>query len=265
MTHTNTATEPDEVKGLSVEDLRVYIGQHLTDLATKLDQVQDLVDTRQRGLGFATAEALMAMDEQIRKERAARLWNEKARGGVKITGEVPAPGNIAAWSFLAEAHMLLLDESRRIVRAFHAAGVCTLHQLPPEPSIRQLLGHLRRLSWHLANARRLYRLYIQLEYLVDEATRLLEGADKTRLDGACPHCGRKTLVVYFTATRHIPEGTIRCDRDPDTGAFEDCVCPDPFCACKNDPRHRHEWHRDNGTGPNGWWKLADRLNLNRTK
>lgn len=261
MTQPNTTEQPH----VSVEDLRVHIGQTLTDLAGKIRQVQDLVDTRQRGLGFATVESLAAMDEQIRKERAARLWNEKARGGVKITGDVPAPGNIAAWAYLAEAHMILLEESRRIVRAFHTAGVCSLHQLPPEPTIPQILGHLRRLSWHLATPRPLERLLRQLESLVDEATRLLDGADKTRLEGACPHCGRRTLVVYFTGTRHVREGTIRCDRDPDTGQFEDCVCPDPFCDCKNDPRHRHEWHRDNGTGPNGWWKLADRLNLNRTK
>ena len=82
--------------------------------------------------------------------------------------------------------------------------------------------------------------------------------DRTVLDANCPHCENRTLVVYFA------DDLIRCDRHPKTGRYEDCTCSDPLCECKIRPASfRHEWHRSKGTKPNGWWALADRLNLER--
>lgn len=261
-------TQPNEQADVSVEDLRVHVSQALTALAGALPRAVDLVDTRQRGLGFATYEAKQIQDDQIRKERRDRAdayawlranqlhWN-LLHDLPKPTGDTPAPGNVRAWSVLAEVELVLCDLIRSTERAFIAAGVCALYRLPDNPTPLDLVEHLRRLSWHVNNTRMLTRIESQVEWCSSEVTSLLDGNDKTVLDGPCPHCNRRTLVVTFAT------GVIRCERDPHTGQYETCVCPDSYCDCKTDPRHRHEWHRDKGTTNSGWWSLADRLNLTK--
>lgn len=251
-----------------VADLRVHVSQALTALAGTLPKAAALVDTRQRGLGFATYEAKQIRDEQIRKERRDRAdayawlrahqlhWN-LLHDLPKATGETPAPGNVNAWSQLAEVELVLVDLIRSTERAFLTAGVCALYRLRENPTAVDLVEHLRRLSWHINNTRMLARILSQIEWCTDELDRLIDGNDKTVLDGPCPHCGRRTLVVTFT------DGVIRCDRDPNTGQYEPCTCPDSYCNCHQDPHHRHEWHRDKGTTATGWWALSDRLNLSK--
>lgn len=240
-----------------VEDLQVLVSTALSDLQSRYRMVRHLIDTRQRGLGFATVEAKQQMDKLARAERTDRRQAE-IEGQPTGTGETMAPGNLTVWAYLAHAHDVLTDLIQASVAEFMAGGVCTLHQAPAEPSFTDLVNHIRVLSWDVTSPRLLQLMHTQIEHLTSEARRLVDGNDRTRLDAPCPHCARKTLVVYFDT------GVIRCDRDPFTGRLEDCTCPDPMCGCKTNPLgHRHEWHRSRGTGPGGWRHLADRLNLTR--
>lgn len=259
MTHpaTDTTETTTAARQVAVDDLRVHISTALTALGRHINAVHALVATRSRGLGFLTHEGKAAMDRQVIAERADRYWNLVNAGGVKITGEVPAPGSIPALQYLAETHTGLAHLVRRIVTAATRAGVCPIPRLAGEPTIPALIARLRELSWRVNNLDLLTETLHDLENLTHHATSLLEGNDKTRLDEPCPHCGRPTLVVYFR------DGVIRCDRDPHTGLYEPCACPDPMCDCHTNPHHRHQWYRDLGTGPHGWWRLADRLNLTR--
>lgn len=241
------------------EDLQVLISTALTDLVNVLPKLRELVGGHQRGLGFLTPDAAAVMDDLVRTERRDRLYH--AQQGIKVTGESPAPGNLQAWTLLAEIDLTLGHLVRRITTQMSRAGICPYlpHRRTGEPDTGDLIRTLRQLTWYVTRNRLLELTFRDVEDLVARADRVLDGDDKARLDAPCPHCERNTLVAYFN------DGVIRCDRDPKSGRFEDCVCPDPMCDCKSRPHYRHQWFRDLGTAPNGWWKLADRLNLTRIK
>lgn len=250
---TKQATEPPKVP--TVEELQVFISQALTALSKSLRTIEDLNDTFQRSLGFATDETKQLMDEQIRKERVDNHWNI-TRGYSTGSGEMPAQGNLRAWAMHVQIHTTLADVTRRMIRSLDRVGIRVVHRVPPEPETRDLIAAVRTLSWHAPSVRLLTGVLRDLEHQVDAAKKLIDGADRKALNGPCPHCDQMTLVVYLTGE---DEGTIRCETKPTTW----CVCPDPLCDCKANPRHRHEWYRDRGTTGNGWWSLADRLNLTK--
>jgi hypothetical protein len=258
---------------IAIDQLQTEISAQLTDLTVLTERVVDLVDTHQRGLGFLTPLGRQAMDRQVRDERAERRgqpdrvdeaghpvngldWLNRTTP-VAGTGNVPAPAEVPAVAMDAEIYFTLRDLVRRIVRDLDRAGICTLHRLPAEPTNTQLITHLRGLVMSAPKASLLAQVSSEVAHLLEQATVLVDGNDKAFL-GDCPHCGNPTLVVYFN------DGEIRCDRDPHTGHFGPCRCPDAYCDCKKKPiSFRHTWHRDRAAATDGWWTLADRLNLTR--
>lgn len=257
--------EPAELELL--DDAQTAVAEHLTTIANLVPLVGALTNSRQRGLGFLTWEGRQIQDEMIRKDRddlVKRAFYARKRnrlpldGFVHGRGESPAPGNIVAVSVEAHLHTTLHHLIRQLVTDQARNGVCTLTRIREDASLTDLVAALRALVWQTTTMQLLDTIDRDLEHLVDDAHRLIDGNDRTVLDANCPHCDNRTLVVYFA------DDLIRCDRHPKTGRYEPCTCPDPLCDCKTRPRaYRHEWHRSKGTKANGWWALADRLNLVR--
>lgn len=248
--------EPTEAALL--DDLQTSVAELLTDVSNLTPFVAALTDTHQRGLGFLTYEGKQAQGRAYRAEQ--RAGAERRKDGYDLgPGESPSPGNIAGLSVYAEIHTTLHFLVRYLIKDLAKRGVCTLTQVPKDPEIDDLVTTLRALTWQAIAMPPLEAVRRDLEQLRETARQLIDGNDRTVLGADCPHCGNRTLVVYFA------DGLIRCDRHPKTGRYEPCTCPDPLCDCKVRPRaFRHEWHRAKGTKPNSWWSLSDRLNLDRT-
>lgn len=246
MTEQQTITPVDHA--LEVETLRTVIMGNLTELSTLLDLTGDLVHGHQRGLGFLTADGREVLDDLMRRERADRL--EHAKQGIKASGASPAPGNITAWATNAEIHVELAGIHHQVMRRLHTAGVCLAWRTPRDPNPLVLMARLAVLISHTTNTGVLTDTDRALQSLVDRATRLVDGNDTKLHPDNCPHCGRRTLVVYFDP------GVIRCEPGKDD---KPCICRDSYCPCKR-KRHLHEWHRDKGTATNSWWHLSDELN-----
>lgn len=240
-----------------VEELQVSISMAIGDLGVLASLVAALADTHVRGLGFLSHDALQTQGALVRKER--RIRNSNARLGFpEPSGNVPVPGNVAALSLDAEIVFTLHHLARRIVRELRIAGVCTLVRVIAEPDTDELLAYIRQLVFAAPSPTLLGEVLEDLESLSARATTLVDGNDRVLLPADCPHCGRRTLVVYFN------DGLIRCDRDPKSGHFHPCVCPDSYCRCKQKPvSFRHGWLRAQTTSSTSWWALSDRLNLNR--
>lgn len=260
---TNHSTEPtgDDAQ-LHVETTQALIGVTLTDIDALLPLVAALTSSRQRGLGFLTWEAKQAQAAQAKKEARDRRLREQA-GQPIGPGERPTPGNLAGLSVEHELWFTLRDQVRRATRdLLRTRAMCTTFKLPKDPTSRQLIDHLRFLVGDITTPHVLDYIAHDLAAAFAAAKQLIDGQPRTKLTSACPHCGRRTLVVYFEDTG---EDIIRCDRDPRTGHYETCTCPDPLCACKTRPvSHRHTWYRARGTGPDGWLTLANRLTITRT-
>jgi hypothetical protein len=250
-----------------LDDAITAVSEQLTTISNLVPLISALTDSRQRGLGFVTYEGKQIQDEMIRKDREERdrlIKYARRRGRLPLDGlisgrgESPAPGNIVAISVEAHVHTTLHHVIRQFIKDQANNGVCALTRAPENASLHQLIVATRSLAWACTSTTLLDAIDRDLEQLVDDAHRLIDGNDRTVLAANCPHCGNRTLVVYFA------DDLIRCDRHPKTGRYEPCTCPDPLCECKSRPRaFRHEWHRTKGTKPNGWWALADRLNLER--
>lgn len=250
-----------------LDDAITAVSEQLTTISNLIPLINALTNTRQRGLGFVTYEGKQIQNEMLRKDREerdrlikyARRHNILPLDGL-ITGRgaSPAPVNIVAVSVEAHVHTTLHHNIRQLVRHQAVQGICTLVRVPEDANLHELVTSTRSLSWACTDTQLLQGIERDLEQLVDDAHRLIDGNDRTVLAADCPHCGNRTLVVYFA------DDLIRCDRHPRTGRYEPCTCPDPLCECKTRPRaFRHEWHRSKGTKANGWWSLADRLNLER--
>lgn len=266
---TDAQLQPEATHAELLDDLQTQVGELLTTLANLAPMVEALTDTRQRGLGFLTPEGRDAQDRIHRAGKQAgadRLEGSRIATwapGVDIVdvgpGESPAPGNIGGLSMAADIVTTLHHTARYLINLQARAGICTLVRIPTEPTTEQLVAAVRQLTWQTTSLRHLEAVRRDLEHLRDETLRLIDGNDRTVLNADCPHCGNRTLVVYFA------DDLIRCDRHPKTKRYEPCTCPDPLCDCKTRPvTYRHEWHRAKGTKPNGWWALADRLNLERS-
>lgn len=246
--------QPTQAWDDSRELYRVDVLTELTALAQLAPRVVDLVDTRQRGLGFLTPDAKTAIARQVAADRRAHAQRLKA-GQVVGPGESPAPGNLNGLSVHAELWATLRHQVRRVVRALANTGVCTTHTLPTAPDTGDLIGHLTALvTDHDLDADTLLELLDDLVAAHDAADRLLDGNDRT-LVGDCPHCGQRSLVAYFR------DDQIRCDRNE--RHRQPCICNAPVCDCKRNPSsHEHTWYRTR-TGSEGWYGLADRLSTTR--
>lgn len=298
--------QPTGVDVVTASDLlevaRDDVSRHLTELATLLDLVADLVDARQRNFGFLTPDARLAVDEFLREEKAARnshahdgragdvglKWLNRDVPSTSVLGESPAPVTIAAASLEAEAWATLWHgverTTRRLRNRDHDRGWCpypAVRQLrvardtagaPTWPSIDALAAHLRQLVWETTDEQLLVTIERELAHLIGQAETVVDGAGRTHL-GECPHCGRDTLVVHFRDRDQVT-GTrlgefVRCGKDPKTGHHERCTCADEWCPCKTSPvTFRHTWWRTTRDAPDprvahDWNDLAGRLNIRR--
>lgn len=263
MIHHPAEADLDEL----LDDAQTAAAGQIGVITNLVPLIAALTNSRQRGLGFLTHEGKQIQDEMIRADRAdlaKRAFYARKRGRLPLDGfiigrgESPAPGNIVAVSVEAHINATLHHLVRQLVDGLARRGVCTLTRVPEDATLYELLAVLRSLTWQTTDTHLLDTMHRDLEHLVDDAHKLIDGNDRTVLNADCPHCGNRTLVVYFA------DDLIRCDRHPKTGRYETCTCPDPICDCKTRPHaFRHEWHRAKGTKPNGWWALADRLNLER--
>lgn len=224
--------------------------------------ITDLTTSHQRGLGFLTPANRAMINAQIITDRRERLtqpdrldqdgrpvvgldWLNRGED-IKPSGHIRAAGTIGPISCEAEIYYTLRHITKVIVRRLDRNGVCVLARLRAEPTTSDLLTHLRALVVLLAAAPDVLGLvHRELTRLRDEATRVIDGDQRTRLPDPCPHCGRDVLVV------HWEHDYIRCDRDPRTGAYGICRCPDPLCECKSKPvAYRHAWHRTEAAAGN---------------
>lgn len=241
-----------------LEDAKADAVRMLTDLAADLDLVHALRDSHQLRPGFPGLETLEIQGQMVRTERAQRALRLKA-GEPVGTGEIAAPGNLNALSVDAEVWATLHDHVRRIVRHLNQMGACSIVAVREGLTTKQLgtllLGLVEGIPFNAAAETLVDGIIRDLEHLVEEVDQLLNGNPRARL-GACPHCGRNTLVAYFR------EDLIRCDREPRSRHYAPCACSDPLCGCHENPSYRHTWHRLH-TGSDGWLNLAGRIKLDK--
>jgi len=235
-----------------LEQARVDLATTMRHLGDTITLLEALHDTRQRGQGFLTYDQAQARDRLLRAEKRIRAWNQ-ANGFPEPLGDIPAPGSITALNHTTLIHMALRHHASRTARTLLRDGYPTTPP-PPDPSTMHLRDHLWTLANQAEDLALLEGITRDLTELSDAAQIFIDGTDRVLLPAHCPHCDRRTLVA------NLRDGTIRCDRDPKTGNFEPCVCSDPICDCKRDPRgHRHHWDQAKG----GWEKLGDRLSIRR--
>lgn len=247
--------EPSEAQLL--DNLQTEVAKLLTAIGNLAPLLQDLRDTYQPGLGFLTPEGKEA-------QGAAHLADKRdlalraAAGYTTVTGSSPSPGNLAAVSAGGILTRTLHRLVRHLVADLARYGVCTLVRVPADATTDELLAAIRNLVNQTPNMVLLARLQADLATLRDELTTTIDGNDRTVLKAPCPWCGLHSLVVYFG------EHLIRCDRDPETGRHEPCVCNDHLCECRIRPAEfRHEWHRAKGNKVNGWLTLDRLINPDR--
>jgi hypothetical protein len=240
-------------------DLRTLIGSALLELDQLLPLAGGLVDTHQRGIGFLTVEAAKVMNDLVRSERRDRI--AQAKDGIKLTGPVPAPGSIAAYSLREEAQRVCDELAQILTTRLNRAGVCLI-PTPPIPA--NWIGihdpHVARLADLVAVTRRTSTLRVihgHVEDITTRVRRLIDGNDTKALPEPCPFCHRHTLVAYLAEDQEV----IRCERDPKTGQHETCICDDSYCHCKTGGRRRHEWHRNKGSQKWGWYGLRQDQDL----
>lgn len=230
---------------LDQDALRALAAADLAWLADLLPLLGRLTDTHQRGLGFLTVTGRAALDQQIRKERAARLPNLQA--GIVITGEVPAPGNITAVSLAGEVPLRLLDVRQTMRNHLRRTGTPDPQMLPAQPTVTQIRTDVTRLL-RLVHARDvLFTVARDVADITERVWNFVHGNDRTDHPKPCPHCGRRSLVVYLT------KGLIRCEPDDQ----QPCVCDDSYCNCKV-RHHTHEWHRDTPPSKKWSWRTLAR-------
>lgn len=226
-------TPGDDTRGPTVH-LQADIAAVLTGIEATASTVRMLVDSRQN-LGVAGD-----------------------TGPRTKTPSPPAPGNLAAVSVEVDLWATIHHQIRQTHHALTRAGIHPTEPAPTEPiTIDKLVWQLRGLILDTTDYQLLTSIHRDLSTALEQADEFVQGRVSTDL-GACPHCLRPTLTIYFR------DGIIRCGRDRHTRQYEPCVCPSDWCPCKHNPTsHRHTWHRDAGTAAHGWWALSDRLTLIR--
>lgn len=268
----------DQDNGATIRELHAEVVESLDQLRAAAGFVLDLLDSRQRGLGFLTPEGRRILDAQLQADRRQRRTQPErlADDGSLVlgldwlnrdthvagTGHIPAPAAVSATAVDAEILFTLHHLIRRVTARLERAGLCTLHRLPAEPTYGQLFDHLANLVKSAPSPTLLTEVQRELDHLLESTSLVVDGNDRTHL-GDCPHCGRSTLVVYFR------DEIVRCDRDPHTGTYAPCRCEDRYCDCKRSPvSFRHTWYRSVRNSPkprtaHDWHDLASRLNIQR--
>lgn len=233
-----TATPP-------ADDVTILV---LTELARVHDltgPLRDLVSTRQAGVGFLTVEAAKAMDDMIRTEREDRYRHRI--DGIKVVGNTPAPGSIAAFSLLAEWRRFLTDTENDTTKHLDGLGLREVATGPDTDTARVVrVAGLLEATTHGPLLARVHR------DLVDLAVRMVHCIDGNQLMAApvaCPWCGRDTLVI------DLEDGTATCGRDRDTYRLEECLCTYSWCECTKTGA-RHVWYRSKDHQADGWQTLA---------
>lgn len=260
-----TTTEP----GQALEELRTTISATLRDLTAEYDLVRLLIRTHQQRLGFLTAEGRAAIAQQVVADQMAAAVRRRKQEPVghawmrpdatRGPGVTQAPGDVASISAQVVTVRTLHDLVRDLTTALYSRGVCTLHQLAPEPPVEDITDHLRSLSMDLDDPAGLADTCRTLTTLVDALRDVIDGNDRTHLPAPCPHCDRDSLIVFWR------EKLIRCDKSPKSRHYAPCTCSDPLCECKQRPvTYRHTWYLDRPpSAANSWQSLATRLNLTR--
>lgn len=253
-----------------LEEVRTEISHNLRDLTAESELVELLIATRQRRLGFLTAEGRAAIAVQVAQDQraqAVRRRNLEPLGLAwmrtetdKGPGVTAAPGAVDVISVQAATIRRLHQLVEYLTTALFAQGVCTLHQLLTEAPIQDVTTHLRALAMDLDDHDALTDVLESLEKLVEDLRDVIDGNDRTHLPAPCPHCGRDSLIVFWR------DKITRCDKSPKSRHYAPCTCPDPLCECKHRPvAYRHTWNLDRPpSAANSWQTLASRLNHNRS-
>ncbi|MFW6776098.1 hypothetical protein ACOACO_17575 [Nocardioides sp. CPCC 205120] len=258
---------PDDVeqprtRAEQLEDLLLEASVLLGRIRAQADLIEHLALTRQPRTPYvahSTREA--AGTAYAAHKRDAKVAQA---AGFTALPEAPAPGNFGGWATAAEIDLLLRDQLRRLVDAHMRAGVCLLPSVTSpatrgvdgRPHTRVLVDVVREVTWSLPSLPAAERLVRDLQHAVQLGTHLLDGEDKLDLGAPCPHCERRSLVVY------LETGVIVCERPkgPD-GTRPVCQCNRPICLCREEPRHEHTWLRDTRRHEDSWQALAGRLNV----
>lgn len=244
-------TSADAVDATAV-DLQLGIRQHLDQLRDLLPLVHALVEGRQRGRGFLTHEGRLVLDRQVRAERRDRRRLARHPLGLKWlnstttiagTGDTHDVATSRGLALEADIAFTLTDlirrtAARRAATVLPRSNVLAALALPAEPTVTDLVDHLQRLVDLTPSVRALTTVAREIEPLVEQVRLAVHGRDRALLGEPCPHCGVNSLV------RYLDEGRTVCEQDPASASKfpHPCVCPDPMCECKRNPRtFRHAW------------------------
>lgn len=240
----------------TAEELRTSIATNLRDVVRMRITLRDLTSTRQPDrLGFLTPEAKRAQGRQIAKDRrdhALRLKEGQAVG----PGESPAPGNISTISLLAQIPAVVRKQTEALVAHLRDAGHPAT--IGATGILHDAVNALTDLTREVDDTAALSSVLHAIAHLRESADRIINGNHRRLLDGPCPWCQHKSLVL------NLNDATVTCERDPEKPT--PCICADPLCECKQRPvAHRHTWHRNRGASATGWWGLVDQWNHVPTK
>jgi hypothetical protein len=265
-TNAPTAAELEAAAVARLLETRLAVLAAIEDLKLDHQFVVALFDSSQTVVrGFASSSRMAARDTAARREREQAVarraamplgltWTISADKSGLTEGE--AAGNLAALSVDAEIWATFSHQLRRSVTDLKTKGVSSIIRIPREPDVDDLAGALADYVdglTNLADQKLLDEIARDIAAAQTLVTNLLDGDDRARLDKPCPHCGRKTLVVY------LRKDLIQCDRNPRTGHYEACRCGELLCECRQRPySFRHTWRRTD-TGNTSWTRLAARI------
>lgn len=244
---------------LEVTALRSVISGALVALSTEMELLTALAFApRQEKNYLISPDALHQQDEMLTKSRKDLLLARNRGFNPAVISRPPAPVTIL--DLLAQIHMALVAHETRawkILRAVPVRGrLLDLTDQQRLTALETAVANVRDVQW-------LGDVEADLQRLVEISKNLLDGEQKSMMVAPCPHCGRKTLVIYKAT------GWVRCEADPKTGRRETCLCSvgaiaqshklDDSCGCTRG--RRHEWKRADG----GWDRLARLLEQKEAK
>jgi hypothetical protein len=244
---------------LEVTALRSVISGALVALSTEMELLTALaLAPRQEKNYLLSPDALHQQDEMLRKSHKDLMLARSRGFNPAVISRPPAPVTIL--DLLTQIHAALVDHETRawkILRAVPArARNLDLTDQQRLTALEDAVAHVRDVDW-------LTSVEADLQRLVEISKNLLDGEQKSMMIAPCPHCARKTLVIYKTT------GYVRCEADPKTGRRELCLCSvgaiaqkhklDDSCGCTRG--RRHQWKRADG----GWDRLARLLEQNEAK
>lgn len=258
-----------------LDDTLSDLSRHTSALYRWLPLIRDMADThRENGLGFVPEATRQAIGRQHARDRHERRL-AVAAGGAVASGESRAPGNLTSWGLEADIATTLRHQVRFIVRQSHrpdcavyraARAACTCDVLTrlALPTRREgettedVVHRFRTAAMQITTLRLATTVLVDVEHLAEAARHTLFGEDRTQLGAECPHCGRRTLVVY------LQTGVIACERPRDVvGRAQPCTCTDRLCPCHVDARFEHQWLRDRPPiHPRSWQTFAGVLKQN---